>query len=534
MSEHRDAPPLLAEKAALIDGATGVVTTYGKLFDRSARAATWLVSLGLEPGQGIALLLENRPELLEVALAAKQAGLYYTVISTHLTPDEASYIVRDSGARLFLTSACMLGGENGPGNVTLDASVTCVCLDEPRTGWLSYEEALRQASDVRDMPDFPPRPIGRDLLYSSGTTGQPKGVKRPLTAYANRLLPDPEVDGWRRKFGFDADSVYLSTAPLYHAAPLRYAMRLLGLGGTIVFMPRFEAQTALALMERHCVTHSQWVPTMFQRLLKLPAEVREGYDLSSLRVAVHAAAPCPVAVKQAMLDWWGDVIYEYYAGSEGVGATSISPQEWRTHPGSVGRAMAGVIHVLDDAGKEVPTGDIGTIYFEGVASFSYLNDPEKTRSVYNERGWATYNDIGHLDADGFLYLSDRRSDLILSGGVNVYPQEIENAIAQHPAVEDVAVIGIPNEEFGEVPKAVVQLRHGHEANSALADELAGFCTSRLSRIKLPRSVVFEERIPRLDNGKLLRRVLKDRYRLEPDAGYPVRPEARTDTASMRA
>lgn len=515
-----------SDKVALVDGESGVVTTYVRLFGRADRAAAWLLSLGLEPGQGIAVLLENRPELLEIALAARRAGLYYTVISTHLNVEEVSYIVGDCGARLFITSAGLLGGPEA-GGVVLGEAVIRVALDDPPGDWLSYETALAQTPS---LPDFPQRPLGRDLLYSSGTTGRPKGVKRPLTAHADRLLPDPEVEGWRRKFGFDAESIYLSTAPLYHAAPLRYAMRLLGLGGTIVVMPRFAAQTALALIERHRVTHSQWVPTMFQRLLKLPAEVREGYDLSSLQVAVHAAAPCPVEVKQAMLDWWGDVVHEYYAGSEGVGATSISPQEWRTHPGSVGRAMAGVIHVLDDDGVELPPGELGTIFFEGVASFSYLNDPEKTRSMYNGLGWATYGDIGHVDADGYLYLSDRRSDLILSGGVNVYPQEIENAIAQHPAVEDVAVVGVPDEEFGEVPKAVVQLRAGHLADGALAAALGDFCAARLARFKLPRSVVFQARIPRLDNGKLLRRVLKDRYRLEPLAGYPMRPES----ASVRA
>lgn len=521
MRELLSVPPGLADKPAWIDGGTGAVTTYGALLGRASRAASWLLSLGLEPGQGIALLLDNRPELLELGLAARQAGLYYTAISTHLRPDEVGYIVRDCGARVFVTSAGLLAAAASETNaLAFDGSVLRVALDELPAGWTSYEAALAEAA----VPArFPPRPVGRDLLYSSGTTGRPKGVKRPLTAFADRLSPDPEVEGWRRKFAFGADTVYLSTAPLYHAAPLRYAMRLLDLGGTIVVMPRFDAQAALALIERHRITHSQWVPTMFQRLLKLPPEVRAGHDLSSLRMAVHAAAPCPVEVKRAMLDWWGDIIHEYYAGSEGVGTTSISPQEWRTHPGSVGRAIAGVIHILDDAGHELPPAGIGTVFFEGVASFSYLNDPEKTRSMYNDRGWATYGDIGHVDAEGFLYLSDRRTDLIISGGVNVYPQEIENALVLHPAVEDVAVVGVPDDEFGEVPKAVVQLCSGQVADAALAAELIAFCAASLSRLKLPRTVVFEERIPRLDNGKLLRRVLKDRYRLEPHAGHAARP-----------
>jgi acyl-CoA synthetase (AMP-forming)/AMP-acid ligase II len=506
-------------KPALIEGGAARVVTYGELVRRAERAAAWLVDTGLNAGDGITLLLENRPELIELACAARQAGLYYTAVSTHLAPEEIRYIVQDSGAKVLVVSAATL-----PLLEALDKSglpgVSCFVVGEATSGAQSYEAALLQQEEA---PVPLERPVGRDLLYSSGTTGRPKGVRRPMTSYAERNKPDLEVEAWRRNFAFDEHAVYLSTAPLYHAAPLRYVLRTLDSGGTCVVMAKFEPQAALSLIAQYRVTHSQWVPTMFVRLLKLPEDVRKRYDLSSLRVAVHAAAPCPIHVKRAMLDWWGDIVHEYYAGSEGAGATSIGPLEWREHPGSVGRAMSGKIHIVDDEDRELPPNEIGRIYFSGVATFAYLNDPEKTRGAYNDRGWATYGDVGYVDEDGYLYLSDRRTDLILSGGVNVYPQEIENLLGQHPAVEDVAVIGVPNEEFGEVPKAIVQLRDPALASSDLARELVQFCGERMARLKLPRSVVFEPSLPRLDNGKLLRRVLKDRYREAPDAGYVVRP-----------
>ncbi|CAN5259355.1 acyl-CoA synthetase [soil metagenome] len=504
------------EKPALISAETGTTTTFDALEARAVQGASWLISAQCEAGDGIALLLENRVEFVEICLAARHAGLYYTAISTHLLPAEIAYIVGDCGARMLFVSKATWPlvapalGEHG---------CRVIAVGEPIEGLESYQ-ALLEATPV--LSPLPERPVGRDLLYSSGTTGRPKGVRRPLRAHADRQRPDLEVAAWRERFSFDERSIYLSTAPMYHAAPLRYIMRTLDQGGTCVLMSRFDPELALASIERHRITHSQWVPTMFVRLLKLPVEVRGRHDVSSLRVAVHAAAPCPVDVKQAMLDWWGDVVHEYYAGSEGLGATAIGPLEWRTHPGSVGRAMAGTLHVLDDDGRELPPGQIGTVWFAGVASFAYLNDPDKTRDAYNDRGWASYGDVGHVDQDGYLYLSDRRTDLILSGGVNVYPQEIENALLQHPSVEDAAVIGVPDDELGEVPKAVVQLRGGEPGDVGLAQDLVRFCGERLSRLKLPRSIVFEPVLPRLENGKLLRRVLKDRYRLEPAAGFQVR------------
>ncbi len=523
MDEVRTPSGVARDKPALIAGDTGAVVTHGELAERAERAAAWLLDLGLASGDGIAMLLENRSELLELALAARQAGLYYTPISTHLTPPEVQYILRDCGARMFFSSPTMLRHMGGAEPLQVPAGVACVLVGGTQPGWTDYTTTVAAVlPGPAHAAQMAERPLGRDLLYSSGTTGRPKGVQRDL-AGRDPSLTAAEIANWRRSLSFDTDSIYLSPAPLYHAAPLRYTMRVIEIGATAVVMPKFDAEQALALIARHRVTHCQWVPTMFTRMLKLPLEVRQRHDLSSLRVAIHAAAPCPVPIKQAMMDWWGDVLHEYYGGSEGVGITMISPQEWRAHPGSVGRAVGCGLHIVGDDGRELPPGEVGNVYFSGMPGASYLNDPEKTRALYNAQGWATYGDMGHVDADGYLYLSDRRADLILSGGVNVYPQEIENVLARHPAVEDVAVVGVPDEDFGEVPKAVVQLRPGQSADAAQAAALLAFCTDTLARAKLPRSVVFVDSIPKLETGKLLRRVLKERYRATPDAGFALRP-----------
>ena len=320
------------------------------------------------------------------------------------------------------------------------------------TGLPSLADALAAWRAQAPAPiDLSGRPLGRDLLYSSGTTGRPKGIKKALPAALYRTQADPEFLAWQRNMGFDADTVYLSPAPLYHAAPLRYCLRTLDGGGAVVITARFDAQQALAMIERYRITHSQWVPTMLGRLLQLPEEVRHGYDLSSHRCAIHAAAPCPVAVKQALLDWWGDILLEYYAGSEGCGITLINSAEWRRRPGSVGRASYGRLRIVGDDGQELPAGQIGRVFFSDVAPFAYLNDPAKTREAIDERGWATYGDLGHVDEEGYLFLSDRRADLILSGGVNLYPQEIENALATHPAVQEVAVVGVPSPTSASSP-----------------------------------------------------------------------------------
>ena len=350
------------------------------------------------------------------------------------------------------------------------------------------------------------------MLYSSGPTGRPKGIKVPLSGEplggAGGLLGLTQA-----LYQMDENVRYLSPAPLYHSAPLRYNMAVMRHGGTSVIMERFDPEEALALIEKHQLTHGQFVPTMFVRMLKLPEADRLRYDVSSLKVAIHAAAPCPVPVKQAMMDWWGPVIHEYYAGTEGNGFCAAGPQEWLAHPGTVGRPLLGAVHICDDDGRELPPGETGTIYFSDGGTFEYHNDPDKTADSQHpsQRGWTTLGDMGYLDDDGFLFLTDRKTFMIISGGVNIYPQEVENLLVTHEKVADVAVFGVPNEEFGEEVKAVVQPISMALAGPELAEELIAFCRANLAHLKCPRSVDFEAELPRHPTGKLYKRLLRDRY-----------------------
>jgi len=485
------------DKVACLFPDAGTTLTYGALHRRATRAAHWLIGLGLQGGDCFALLLDNCAAVFELAFAAERAGLYYVPISTYLRPAEVGYILRDCGAKVLVTTAAMLDGLQPPPGMLV------ATVDACPPGTIDYDAALA----AQPMGPLPPRPVGRDVLYSSGTTGQPKGVFRPMLPAAPSE-PQPDT-GVMAAFGADAATVYLSTGPLYHAAPHRFTLQTLRRGGTCIVPRRFDAEAALAAIERHRVTHSQWVPTMFVRLLALPEAVRARYDLSSMRRVIHAAAPCPVAVKERMITWWGPIIFEYYAGSESIGATAIESDDWLTHKGSVGRAIAGTVHITDEAGRELPPGEVGAIWFAGLPAFEYLNAPEKTRAAVNARGWATYGDIGHLDPDGYLYLSDRRADLIISGGVNIYPQEVENVLARHPAIADAAVIGIPNPDLGERVQGVVQLREGAQAGPA---ELMAFCREHLAGPKCPRGIDIVDHLPRSDIGKLLRRVLREQYR----------------------
>ena len=514
MQDFFDRAQSAPDRVVLVMAEQGHGYTAGTLARQALQMAQWLAAQGLQPGERFAVLLENRVEILALVLATRQAGLYAAVLSTHLTADEVAYIVQDCGARLVIASSQTLAQLQG------QATLPCWTVDEAMPQAASLPDALAalQGPEI----DLSGRPLGRDLLYSSGTTGRPKGVLKPLWPADLRGQCDPEALVTARLMQMDENTVYLSPAPLYHAAPLRYTLRVLQLGGQAVVMERFDAEAALALIERHRVTHSQWVPTMFTRLLRLPDAVRRRHDLSSHRVAIHAAAPCPVDVKRAMLDWWGDILMEYYAGSEGCGTTMINSAEWRLRPGSVGRATTGQLHIVDDQGAELPAGEIGQVYFSGGGQFSYLNDPEKTRQAINERGWVTYGDIGHVDADGYLFLSDRRADLILSGGVNLYPQEIENALARHPAVLELAVVGVPHPDFGEVPLAAVVLRPGVQASQDTARAIAAHAAETLARLKLPQRMVFVATLPRLETGKLLRRKLKEQYRDAPQAGFALR------------
>jgi acyl-CoA synthetase (AMP-forming)/AMP-acid ligase II len=494
----------IPDKPAAIFPDSGESLSFRALDEAANQVAHGLAALGLMPGQGIALLLENTPEFLILTYGAKRAGLMVTPLSIHLRSHEVGHVLRDSGAVLLAAEAALssLAGALDLQNLPHRFSVG---------GAIPGFAPLRSLMEDRPVtwPDGE-RPIGREFLYSSGTTGLPKGIRRPLLPFVDRHKPEFDMS-WKAFYGFDAATVYLSPAPLYHAAPNRYVQRSIDGGGTAVITRKFDAASCLALIEKHRITHSQWVPTMFVRLLALPDAVRDAFDLSSHRCAIHAAAPCPIPVKRAMLDWWGPIIREYYAGSEGIGVCFIDSQTWLHKPGSVGRPAYGAVHILDEEGRALPPGEIGRIWFEGGARFAYHNDPEKTAAAYNDRGWATLHDLGWLDAEGFLFLSDRRADLILSGGVNIYPAEIEAVLGLHPAVAEAAVIGVPDAELGERPQALVV--PGNVAiNAALAEAIIAHCRAHLGSLKVPVAVEFLETLPRSEAGKLLRRVLKERFR----------------------
>ncbi|CAN5495013.1 acyl-CoA synthetase [soil metagenome] len=499
---HAETAP---DRPAVIMGASGEVVTYAELDAEANRVARLLRAAGLQPGDHMAFCLENHPRFLAVAWGAHYAGLYYTAISTRLTPDEAGYIIEDCGARVFITSTAKAELATEVVDRTPGVELRLV-LDGDLAGHDRYEDA------VAAQPSGPMegRIEGTDMLYSSGTTGRPKGVKMKLPG-VELGTPPPLLLLAQGLFGFEEAMTYLSPAPLYHAAPLRFCLAVHRLGGTVVVMERFDPVEALELIERHRATHSQWVPTMFIRMLKLPDADRAAHDVSSMRVAIHAAAPCPVEVKRRMIEWWGPVIHEYYAGTEGNGFVYTNSEDWLAHPGTVGRALLGEIHIVGDDGAVVPTGDTGTVYFGNAPGFEYHNDPEKTAQSRDERGWSTLGDVGHVDGDGFLYLTDRKAYMIISGGVNVYPQEAENVLALHPEVFDVAVFGVPNEDFGEEVKAVVQPADGAEPGPELERRLIAFCREHLADVKCPRSVDFEDELPRHPTGKLYKRLLKDRY-----------------------
>ncbi len=493
------------DKPAFLMASSGRGLGYAELAHRSNQGAHLLRSLGLRPADHIAVLMENHLAHFEVYWAAMRCGLYFTPISTHLTPDEAAYVLNDCGATVLVTSAAMAAVATAlparcPGlRVVLN-------VDAPSAGQRAWADAIAP---------MPVTPIadevgGHNMMYSSGTTGKPKGIKVP---FANQPIGAmvPVMQVFSRIFGYDENTVYLSPAPLYHAAPLGFTAAVQRLGGTVVVMERFDPEQFLALVERHRVTHTQLVPTMFVRMLKLPPEVRSRYDLSSLRCALHAAAPCPADVKAQMIDWWGPRIFEQYSGSEGNGCTVITSAEWLAHRGSVGRAMLGELKIVGDDGQLQPAGHPGTVYFAGSRKFEYHNDPQKTRQAFNEHGWSTLGDVGHLDDEGYLYLTDRKAYMIISGGVNIYPQEAENVLTMHPQVADVAVFGVPDAEFGEQVKAVVQPTDMAQAGPALEAELIAYCRERLASIKCPRSIDFQAVMPRQDNGKLYKRLLRDRY-----------------------
>ena len=493
------------DRPAIIDARDGSVITYAQYEARSNRVAHLMRAAGLKPGDHMAVFLENRPDYSLLVWGAWRAGLRVTAIPTHLTPDEIDYILADCGARLLITSAAKadVAAQLRAAGVPAEARFM---IDGAAPGFVALEPALDALPDTR----IPDEVEGIEMLYSSGTTGRPKGVLKPLP-------PEPFGTPSRgflmaaTRWGFDENTVWLHPSPMYHAAPLGYALRVIRFGGTIVSVPRFDPEQCLALIEKHRVTHSQWVPTHFVRLLRLPEEVRAKYDVSSLKSAIHAAAPCPVDVKKAMIAWWGPVIDEYYAGSEGNGMTTISSEEYLRKPGSVGRALIGKIRICDDDGEELPVGSEGVIYYSDNPVFEYHNDPAKTAESRNRHGWSTLGDVGYLDEEGYLFLTDRRSFMIVSGGVNIYPAEVENLLISCPGVGDVAVIGVPNDEFGEEVKAVVEPINPAAAGPELEADIIAWCRARLSHVKCPRSVDFVDRLPRGDNGKLYKRKIRDAY-----------------------
>ncbi len=502
---HAETTP---DKPAIVMAGSGDVVGYAELDARANRAAQLFWQRGLRRGDHVALFMENHPRFYEIYWAAVRSGLYLTTVNRYLTGEEAAYIVDDCGAQLLVTSHVLAE----PAAALLSEIPRCphrLMVDGATPGYEAY------ATAVDTCPDTPlaERPRGGTMLYSSGTTGRPKGILRPLSG-TSIDEPDPGTAFFQQLFGVGPETVYLSPAPLYHSAPLAFNAIVQASGGTSVIMERFDAAQALSAIERHRCTHAQFVPTMFTRMLKLPDDARARYDTSSLRNAIHAAAPCPERVKQQMIDWWGPVLTEYYGGTEFNGLTFLDSEQWLAHRGSVGRAVFGTLHICDEEGEELPPREAGLVYFElPEMPFEYHNAPEKTREAQHPKhpNWSALGDVGYLDDDGYLYLTDRKTFMIVSGGVNIYPAEIENVLVTHPKVVDVAVFGVPNEEFGEEVKAVVQLGDGLDGGPELANELLEFAREHLAAFKCPRSVDFEAELPRLPTGKLYKRLLRDRY-----------------------
>jgi fatty-acyl-CoA synthase len=501
--EHAQSTP---DKPALILHPSGEVVTFGEMESRANQLAHAFRAAGLREGDVVALLMENNVHFHTVMWGARRAGLYYVPINTHLTAAEAAYIIDNSAAKSIIGSAtllpiCRLLSEHLPNGLP----ELLMIADGDLEGWQNYPECVA-AQPTTPIADE----IEGDLLqYSSGTTGRPKGIKRQLSHLAPSKAPGlmtALVSFWG-----NPDGVYLSPAPLYHTAPNVWSMTFQAAGIPVVMMERFDAEGALDAIQRHQVTHGQFVPVMFTRMLKLPESVRNSYDLTSLQRVMHAAAPCPVEIKKQMIDWWGPIVDEYYASSEAHGSTLITAEEWLAHPGSVGRAMGGALHILDEEGNELPPGEAGEIYFDTASSFEYLNDPAKTAATTSRQGWRTVGDIGYLDDDGYLYLTDRRHHMIISGGVNIYPQEAENMLVTHPRVMDAAVFGIPDDEMEQSVKGVVQLVDHSEASDELGEEILSWLRERLAHYKCPRSISFEAQLPRTDTGKLYKQSLIERY-----------------------
>lgn len=492
------------ERPAAIFLPNGGQLSFGQLEQEANRAAHAMRALGLSHGDCIGISITNRPEFLTVMLGAQRIGLYYVLLSTKLSVNDMAYVAEDSGAKAVVISTGCFAAEDL--DALVDFKVPLLGIGLPESAMPSWTALTAQ--QPASLPDDTVR--GREMLYSSGTTGRPKGIRKPLSGQ-DYDWDDPMNSATAKGLALDSGSVFLSPSPLYHAAPHRFLNAALHSGATAIIPERFDARMALEAIGTFRCTHSLWVPTMFHRMLQLPGEVRSAVDLSSHLHAVHGAAPCPVHVKRKMIDWWGPILDEYYSGSEGIGSTMITSAEWLAHPGSVGKPRDAVVHILDPDGSELPNGETGDIYFETKAKFEYWGKSKGLDKIASTRGWHTFGDVGHLDADGYLYLTDRRHFTIISGGVNIYPQEIESAFLEHPAVHDVAVIGVANEEFGQEVRAVIQLAESIEASAELKVALREFIRKRLGPVKTPKGIEFVADFPRHATGKLYKQDLIARF-----------------------
>ena len=503
--KHAKLRPL---QPAFIMAGTGETVTYRELEARCNRLAHLFRNRGLRRLDHYAIFMENNSRYLESCGAGERSGLYFTCVNSYLTPGELAYILTNSQSRILITSRAKL-------DIAREAVRECpmveLCIVADGAGESDRIVGLDEATAGLPATPVADESIGTAMLYSSGTTGRPKGILRPLPEQPPRQQL-PVFDFLQKLWRYREGMIYLSPAPLYHSAPQAAVNLTIRMGGTVIIMESFDPERYLALIETWGVTHSQLVPTMFSRMLKLPEAVRSRYDVSSLEIAIHAAAPCPVPVKEDMIKWWGPIIQEYYGATEAIGFTACDSAEWLAHKGTVGKVMIGELHILDETMTECPTGTAGTVWFKTASPFEYFGDPERTREARSPDGsMSTVGDVGYVDADNFLHLTDRATFMIISGGVNIYPQECENLLITHPKIADAAVFGVPNPDLGEEVKAVVQPMPGIEPGPALVEELIAFCSQSLSRQKVPRSIDFEDELPRLPTGKLYKRLLRDRY-----------------------
>ena len=503
--KHAHLRPL---QPAFIMAGTGETVTYRELEARCNRLAHLLRKRGLKRLDHYSIFMENNSRYLESCGAGERSGLYFTCVNSFLTAGELAYILTNSCSRILITSVAKL-------DIAREAIGECpgieLCIVADGPGESERIVGLEEATKGLPRTPIADESVGTAMLYSSGTTGRPKGIVRPLPEQPP-LQQLPLFDFLQNLWHYREGMIYLSPAPLYHSAPQAAVNLTIRMGGTVVIMEKFDPEFYLALVERWGITHSQLVPTMFSRLLKLPEDVRHRYDLSTLEIAIHAAAPCPALVKDDMIKWWGPIIHEYYGATEGLGFTACNSEEWLAHRGSVGKVLLGDLHILDENLRECPVGTPGTVWFKTASQFEYFNDPARTMEARSPDGsMSTVGDVGYVDADRYLYLTDRATFMIISGGVNIYPQECENLLITHPKIADAAVFGVPNPDLGEEVKAVVQPMPGVEPCEALAEELIVFCSQSLSRQKVPRSIDFEAELPRLPTGKLYKRLLRDRY-----------------------